>query len=195
MRTVLSCRTLHYLITQGLGWTIFLASNIVKWKIYFSVFKKVFGDTPSCTTCCYHDVDVGTSPSIKQHPYRTNPIKLEQMRKEIDYMLENHIIEPSNSDWSSPSILVPKPDGSLHFCMDFRKLNSLTKTDSFPLPRIENCIDIVGKVKYLTKFDLLKGYWQIPLSPAFFHLRWTISVLCHAIWYEKYTSNISKNDK
>ena len=93
-----------------------------------------------------------------------NPIKLEQMRKEIDYMLQNHSTEPSNSDWSSPSILVLKPDGTLRFCTDFRKLNSLTKTDSFLLPRIEDCIDRVGRAKYVTKFDLLKGYWQILLT-------------------------------
>jgi len=49
-------------------------------------FKKVFGNMPSRTTCCYHDVDVGDSPPVKQHLYRMNPIKLEQMRKEIDYI-------------------------------------------------------------------------------------------------------------
>ena len=48
--------------------------------------------------------------------------------------------------------------------IDFRRLNSLTKTDSFPLPRIEDCIDRIGRAKYVTKFDLLKGYWQIPLT-------------------------------
>jgi len=97
--------------------------------------------------CCYYDVDMDDSLPIKQHPYRINPIKLEQMRKEIDYMLQNHIIEPSNSDWNSPSILVPKPYETLCFCTDFHKLNSLTKTDSFPLPQIEDCIDRVGRAK------------------------------------------------
>ena len=64
----------------------------------------------------------------------------------------------------SPSVLVPKPDGTLRFCTDFRKLNSLMKTDSFPLPRIEDCINRIGSVQYVSKFDLLKGYWQIPLT-------------------------------
>ncbi|KAL3866009.1 hypothetical protein ACJMK2_043350 [Sinanodonta woodiana] len=49
-------------------------------------------------------------------------------------------------------------------CTDYRKVNSVTKTDSFPLPRIDDCIDKIGNAKYVTKFDLLKGFWQIPLT-------------------------------
>jgi len=55
---------------------------------------------PGCTNCVYHDVDVGTALPCKQHPYRVNPIKMEYLKTEIDYMLENKIIEPSPSDWS-----------------------------------------------------------------------------------------------
>ena len=62
-------------------------------------FRKVFGDMPSRMNCCCHDVEVGESTPVKQHPYRMNSIKLEQMRKESDYMLQNHIIEPSSSEW------------------------------------------------------------------------------------------------
>ena len=49
-------------------------------------------------------------------------------------------------------------------CIDYRKVNSVTKTDSFPVPRIDDCIDNIGQAKYVTKFDLLKGFWQIPLT-------------------------------
>ena len=62
----------------------------------------------------------------------------------MKYMLENKIIEPSSSQWSSPCVLVPKPDGSYRFCTDFCRLNAVTKTDSFPLPRIDDCIDRIG---------------------------------------------------
>ena len=79
-------------------------------------------------------------------------------------MLDNDIIERGNSAWSSPCILVPKPDKSFRLCTDFRKVNDVTKTDTYPLPRIEDCIDSVGKVRYVTKLDMLKGYWQVPLS-------------------------------
>ena len=63
-----------------------------------------------------------------------------------------------------PCILVPKPDGSYRFCTDFRKLNAVTKTDSYPIPRIDDCIDKIGPTKFVSKFDLLKGYWQVPLT-------------------------------
>ena len=100
----------------------------------------------------------------EQHPYRVNPTKPQHLKVEIDYMLQNKIIEPSSSDWSSPCILVSKPDGTYRFCTDFRKLNAVTKADSFPLPRIEDCIDKIGRAKYVTTLDLLKGYWQVPLT-------------------------------
>jgi hypothetical protein len=127
-------------------------------------YRAVFPDVPSQTDIAIHDVDVGDAFPIKQHPYRVSPHKAEQMNKEVSYMLENNIIEPSNSDWSSPCILVPKPDGSVRFCTDFRKVNDLSKTDSYPIPRIDDCIDKIGKGKYITKCDLLKGYWAVPLS-------------------------------
>ena len=79
-------------------------------------------------------------------------------------MLDNDFIEPSQSEWSSPCILVPKPDGTFCMCTDYRKVNSVTKTDTFPIPRINDCIDNIGQAKYVTKFDLLKGFWQIPLT-------------------------------
>ena len=127
-------------------------------------YKHLFPDVPGRTNVVMHDVDVGDSAPIKQHPYRANPVKMKHLRKEVEYMLENDIIEPSKSNWSSPSILVPKPDQTFRFCTDYRKLNSCTKSDSYPIPRIDDCIDRVGSAKYVSKFDLLKGYWQVPLT-------------------------------
>ena len=112
----------------------------------------------------YHDVDVGNAEPVKQHPYRLNPSKQKYLKEEIKYLLENDFIEPSNSSWSSPCILVPKPDGSYRMCTDYRKVNCVTKTDTFPIPRMDDCIDKVGKARYVTKFDLLKGFWQVPLT-------------------------------
>ena len=63
-----------------------------------------------------------------------NPIKLVAMRQEVQYMLQNGIIKQSQSQWSSPYILVPKPDGSYQFCIDFRRVNEVTKSDSYPIP-------------------------------------------------------------
>ena len=109
-------------------------------------------------------VDVGDSAPIKQHPYRVSPMKKELLDKEVQYMLKNDIIEESQSNWSSPCILVPKHDSGFRFCTDFRKVNVKTKSDSFPIPRIDDCIDQIGNAKFVSTFDMLKGYWQVPLT-------------------------------
>ncbi len=74
------------------------------------------------------------------------------------------LAEPSKSPWSSPCLLGPKSDYSLRFCTDYRKVNDITKPDSFPLPRLEDCVDRVGSSQFVTRLDLLKGYWQVPLT-------------------------------
>ena len=78
------------------------------------------------------------SKPIKQHPYRMNHMKLQYLREEIQYLLDNGFIEPSQSDWSSPCILVPKPAGTFRMCTDYRKVNSVTKTESCPVPRMDD---------------------------------------------------------
>ena len=127
-------------------------------------YREVFPDVPSKTNLIEHDVDVGDSAPIKQHPYRVSPMKKELLDKEVQYMLQNDIIEESQSNWSSPCILVPKHDGGFRFCTDFRKVNDKTKSDSFPIPRIADCIDQIGNAKFVSTFDMLKGYWQVPLT-------------------------------
>ena len=127
-------------------------------------FVTLFPDTPSRTDKVFHDVNVGSATPIKQHPYRVNPLKLKVIREEVAYMLENDLIEASSSEWSSPCVLVPKPDGTYRFCTDFRQVNKVTKSDSYPIPRVDDCVDRVGDAKFVSKLDLLKGYWQVPLT-------------------------------
>ncbi|CAJ0924600.1 unnamed protein product [Ranitomeya imitator] len=81
-------------------------------------------------------------------------------------MLDLGVIEESHSAWSSPIVLIPKPDGSIRFCNDFRKLNAVSKFDAYPMPRVDELIDRLGKARYITTLDLTKGYWQIPLAEA-----------------------------
>ena len=128
-------------------------------------YKDLFKDTPGHTTLLQHDVDIGEADPIKQGPYRLNPVKNDIVDKEVQYMLDNDLIEPSGSPWSSPVVLVKKEDGQFRLCFDYRKLNSVTKTDSYPLPRVDDCIDKIGGARYISKFDLLKGYWQVGLTP------------------------------
>lgn len=73
------------------------------------------------------------------------------------------MIEPSQSEWWSPIVLVPKPDGSIHFCIDFWEVNKKAKFDTYPMPRADILLNQVGKASYLSSLDLTKGYWQVPL--------------------------------
>ena len=139
-------------------------SQIAELKAVIQDSLKLFPDVLSRTNVAYHDVNVREAEPVKQPPYRVNPQKRKLLQQEVEYMLKNDLIERSHSAWSSPCILVPKPHKTYRFCTDFHKVNSITKVDSYPLPHIEDCIDRVGHLKYVSKFDVLNGYWQVLLS-------------------------------
>ncbi len=79
-------------------------------------------------------------------------------------MLADKVIRPSQSPWASPVVLVGKKDGSVRFCVDYRKLNLLTKKDVYPLPRIDDSLSALGAKQVYTTLDLTSGYWQIPIA-------------------------------
>lgn len=130
-------------------------------------FPSLFNDIPTQTTVLQHDINVENAIPIKQHPYRVNITKRSVMKKEVEYLLENGLAKPSCSAWSSPCLLVPKPDGTFRFCTDYWKVNAVTVPDCYPLPRMEDCIDNLGSARFVSKLDLLKGYLPHvhPISP------------------------------
>ena len=79
-------------------------------------------------------------------------------------MLQLRVIEESQSAWSSPVVLVPKPDGSFSFCNDFRRLDEVSEFDAYPMPRVDELIERLGPARYLTNLGLNGRYWQVRLS-------------------------------
>jgi len=74
------------------------------------------------------------------------------------------VIKPSQSEWSFPVVMVPKPDGSPRFCVDYRRLNDVTVKDTYPLPRMDDCIDFLGEASVFSMLDCNSGYWKIPVA-------------------------------
>ncbi len=97
-------------------------------------------------------------------PYRLPEHKKKVVQSELEAMLEMGVIEESHSDWASPIVLVPKTDGSVRFCVDYRKVNAVSKFDAYPMPRVDELLDRLGTARFYSTLDLTKGYWQIPLS-------------------------------
>lgn len=112
------------------------------------------------TSLITHSIDTGDSPPIRQRYYRMSPDKQRILLKHVDAMLAEDVIEPSESPWSNPVILTPKKNGELRFCLDSRKLNSVTKKDAYNLPYISEILDNLRDAKYLTSLDISKCFWQ-----------------------------------
>ena len=120
-----------------------------------------------CTNLVQHSINTGDSHPIKQQPYRTPIVHRETISQMTDTMQEQGVIQPSISPWASPVVLVPKKDGGKRFCIDYRRLNTLTKRDVYPLPRIDDILDAVGGEggkKFFSSLDLASGYWQVELD-------------------------------
>ena len=111
-------------------------------------------------------VDLQRKEVPLRQPVRRLPLaKREEAEKAVQEMREQDVIEPSASPWSSPIVLVNKKDGSIRFCVDYRKFN-ITHKDSYPLPRIDDTIEALSGAKFFSTLDLKSGYWQVPLDDS-----------------------------
>jgi dUTPase len=107
-----------------------------------------------------------TGDPIRQQPYRCGMKTREAVEAEIKRMSDLGVIEPATSEWAAPIVLIPKPDGSLRFCIDYRRLNALTVRDSYPLPRMDDCLDSLGAANIFSTLDANSGYWQLNVAEA-----------------------------
>ena len=117
-----------------------------------------------CMKGVEHNINTGDHQPIKQK-LRHTPLGFEkEEEKLLTKLLDTGIIVPSTSEWASPTVLIQKSDGTICYCLDYRKLNDCTVKDSFPLPLIDDCLDTLAGTIWLSIVDMANGYYQILLS-------------------------------
>ena len=112
-----------------------------------------------------HEIEINDARPVRCGPRRLAPAGLRREQVCVREMLSGGQIEPSDSPWASPVVLVTKKDVSTRFCVDYRRLNSLTVKDAYPLPRIDDSLRLLGNQQWFSTMDLASGYWQVAMSP------------------------------
>ncbi|XP_067309059.1 uncharacterized protein [Pseudorasbora parva] len=129
---------------------------------FSSVFSKSEGDL-GCTHLVQHEIPVLDNAPVRQRYRRLPPSQYEQVKTHISELLEQGVVRPSCSPYSSPIVVVQKKDGSIRLCVDYRQLNAKTRKDAYPLPRIEESLDALTGAKWFSTLDLASGYNQVPV--------------------------------
>ncbi|XP_066596240.1 uncharacterized protein [Prorops nasuta] len=121
---------------------------------------------PGLTNLTEHRIIVETPTAIKQRYYPVSPVIQQAINREVDRLLHEGIIEPSDSDWSSPIVMVRKSNGSYRFCLDFRKVNEVSRKDAYPLPFMNSILDKLRSANYISALDLSEAYFQVPMEES-----------------------------
>ena len=160
----------HYNIKQKESYlNVKYADNISQTKLkeiksLVYEFKDIFSDVPTITNLDEHKIDLTCDRPIRCKPYPV-PLHLEDaLNKELDSMLNTGLIEPSEAYYASPLVLVKKPDGGIRVCVNYKNLNAHTLVSPYPFLSPDDIMDRLGGSKFYSKFDLCKGYYQIPLE-------------------------------
>ena len=111
-----------------------------------------------------------TKSSVNKRPYPMNPLKRTETKRQVDELLAEGIIEKSMSSWSSPALLIPKPNNKWRLCIDYRDTNSNTIKQSFQMPLIQYILDRLAGSNYFSVIDLQSGYWQVRISKESRHI-------------------------
>jgi hypothetical protein len=130
-------------------------------------YADVFNDSrtiPTRTPKFRASIDTGSAQPVSSAPYRVSPSERKVIDGAIDDMLKAGVIRPSRSPWGAPVVLVPKKDGSIRFCVDYRRLNKVTKIETYPLPRIDEALRAFQGATCFSVVDMQSGYWQVPLN-------------------------------
>jgi len=111
-----------------------------------------------------HVIDTGDARPINLGPRRLAVHRSVHAQKEVQRMEDLGVIRKTKSPWGFPIVLIPKKDGTVRFCVDYRKLNDVTKSDVYPLPRCDDLLASLHGMKYFTAIDLESGFWQINMA-------------------------------
>ncbi|KAI2645462.1 Retrovirus-related Pol polyprotein from transposon 17.6 [Labeo rohita] len=151
-------------------------------------FSDVFSSRPGQTNVIQHDIRTPPGVIVRQRPYRVPEARRQAIEEEIQEMLKLGVIEPSRSPWSSPIVMVPKPDGTLRFCNDFRRLNEVSEFDSYPMPRVDKLLDRLGRARGHWQ------YWTLPFglhgAPAMFQRMMDIILRPHQAYAAAYLDDV-----
>ncbi|KAG7674262.1 hypothetical protein KSW81_006082 [Nannochloris sp. 'desiccata'] len=129
-------------------------------KEYFDVFDLRTFFPPERNVQHEIPLEPGHMPPC-QRPYRISPREMEELQKQIREMIDAGIIQPSSSPYAAPVIFVPKQDGTLRMCVDYRALNKITIKDKFPLPKMDELLNCLEGARYFSKIDLKSAYYQV----------------------------------
>jgi hypothetical protein len=113
-----------------------------------------------------HRIDTGIHPPVHQPPYKSAFKERTVIQDQVGGTLKSGAVSPSNSPWASAVMLVRKKDGTWRFCIDYRRLNSVTEKDVYPLPRIDDALGCLERSRYFSVMDLQSGYWQVEVNEA-----------------------------
>ena len=144
-------------------------------------YSDILTKEPGLTNLTEFKMDTGNHPPICQRPYNTPQTLITSVNKELDWLLEKGYIRESTSSWASPMVTVRKPDGTARICIDFNAINAVTTPLPFYMPRVEEVLEQVGRSKVLSKLDLTKGYYQVPMFPGDIE---KTAFVCHQGKYE-----------
>ena len=128
---------------------------------YADIFPVPGNPLTGHTDAVEHDINTGDRSPIRCAPRRMSPQKMKREEDCVADMLTGVQIEASDSPWSSPVVLVTKKDGGTRFCVDYRQLNDATIKDAYPLPRIDDTLDMLAGKQWFSTLDLASGYWQV----------------------------------
>lgn len=132
-------------------------------------YENLFSMSPGRTSLATHDIELTSDVAVRSRPYRMSPRQQAILKDEVERMLHLGVIVPCESEYSSPMIIVEAAGRDPRPCIDYRKLNAITRDQAYPIPNVEERVETVSGARYVSTLDLVRGYWQVPMTERASH--------------------------